>query len=462
MTPTAPTDAPLCFVLMPFGPKKDPAGGADIDFDPIYERAIRPAIEAAGMEPVRADEERAGGIIHKPMFERLLLCDFAVADLTTANPNVFYELGIRHAARPSTTLAIFAGSQKLPFDVGFLRALPYDLAEHNAFTPREADRLKTALAGRLAELREIARTDAAVDSPVFQLLTDLAPPDVKRLKTDVFRERVRYSNERKRALADARARGDAAGVADVERGLGSLDGAEVGVIVDLFLSYRAVRAWDRMVELYGRMPAALRRQAMMQEQHGLALNRMGRRREAVTVLEALVATQGPSSETLGILGRVHKDLWAAAARAGDPAAPGHLRRAIDCYVRGFEADWRDAYPGINAVTLLDIEGSPAALGQRDALLPVVRFAVGQRLRRATPDYWDHATLLELAVLATDEAEARRRLAEALAAVREAWEPETTANNLGLIRAAREARGAAPPWLEEVIAALAARAAPPKP
>ena len=93
---------------MPFGVKKDPSTGLAIDFDQIYETAIRPAIEAAELEPIRADEERTGGIIHKPMFERLMLCDFAVADLTTANANVFYELGVRHAVRPATTLAIFA------------------------------------------------------------------------------------------------------------------------------------------------------------------------------------------------------------------------------------------------------------------------------------------------------------------------------------------------------------------
>jgi hypothetical protein len=85
----APSLAPLCFVLMPFGRKKDPKGGPDIDFDVIYETAIRPALEDAGLEPVRADLERTGGIIHKAMFERLLLCDYAVADLTTANANVF-------------------------------------------------------------------------------------------------------------------------------------------------------------------------------------------------------------------------------------------------------------------------------------------------------------------------------------------------------------------------------------
>src|SRR6476646_193922 len=97
----------FCFVLMPFGKKKDDAGRL-IDFDQIYSEIIKPAVEDADLEPIRADEETVGGIIHKPMFERLMLCDYAVADLTTANANVFYELGIRHAARPWSTVLLFA------------------------------------------------------------------------------------------------------------------------------------------------------------------------------------------------------------------------------------------------------------------------------------------------------------------------------------------------------------------
>ena len=58
--------APLCFVLMPFGQKPDPTG-AMIDFDRIYAELIAPAISAADLEPLRADQETIGGIIHKPM-----------------------------------------------------------------------------------------------------------------------------------------------------------------------------------------------------------------------------------------------------------------------------------------------------------------------------------------------------------------------------------------------------------
>jgi len=66
-----------------------------------------------------------------------------------------------------------------------------------------------------------------------------------------------------------------------------------------------------------------------------------------------------------------------------------------------------------------------------------------------PDYWDHATLLEIAVLAADESAASQALCDALAAVREIWEPETTANNVKLIREARSRRGISVPWAEEI-------------
>jgi tetratricopeptide (TPR) repeat protein len=454
-------EKPLCFVLMPFGAKKDPAGGPDIDFDAIYEKAIGPAVESAGMECIRADEERTGGIIHKPMFERLLLCDFAVADLTTANPNVFYELGIRHAARPATTLAIFAKNTRLPFDVNFLRAIGYELAAGNAFTDTEAGPLRSTIERKLRELRDLARQGGATDSPVYQLLSDFGPPDISRLKTDVFRDRALYSNQRKSALAQARQKGDLAGLTAIENDLGDLDSCEAGVLVDLFLSYRALKAWDNMIALYSRLPPTLERSTMMREQFALALNRAKRPQEAIAVLDGLIKEKGPSSETLGILGRVYKDLWAGAVGSGKGVlARGYLKQAIEAYKRGFEADWRDAFPGINAVTLLDIEGSAESQAQKQELLPIVRFAVQQRLKGGNPDYWDYATLLEVAVLASDEQEAGERLSDALAHVREPkWEPESTANNLELIRAAREKRGTVQPWLADVIGALKSAAGP---
>jgi hypothetical protein len=194
-----------------------------------------------------------------------------------------------------------------------------------------------------------------------------------------------------------------------------------------------------MIALVERMPAPLAATVMVQEQLGFALNRAGRGEEAERVLLALIQERGPSSETYGILGRVYKDRWQAARSGNEFLAPaGVLKRAIDAYLEGFEADWRDAYPGINAVTLMEIAEPPDP--RREQLVPVVAYAVARSLAAGKPDYWDHATRLELAVLARDEADATTSLADALASVREPWESETTARNLRLIREARERRG----------------------
>lgn len=433
---------PLCFILMPFGKKPD-ATGRTVDFDAVYEVLIAPAVRDAGMEPLRADEEKTGGIIHKPMFERLILCEYAIADLTAANANVFYELGVRHATRPHATVLLFAeGCGQLPFDVAQLRALPYCLDA--AGRPMEIDTVRAALAERLRAARISAH-----DSPLYQLLEDY--PAVDHAKTDVFRKQVEYSKSMKERLAHARCAGLDA-VRQVEWEIGNLADCEAGVVIDLFLSYRAVKGWEDMIILVSKMSPVLATTVLVQEQLGFALNRAGKGEEAERVLVELIAQRGPASETCGILGRVYKDHWVTAVKEGKIAlAQGLLEKAIDAYCQGFEADWRDAYPGINAVTLMELREPPDP--RRLEILPVVSYAVKRRLATTTPDYWDYATLLELAVLGSNLTQANEWLGKALAAVREAWEPETTARNLALIRNARHGRGEDIDWLEAILAEL---------
>jgi tetratricopeptide (TPR) repeat protein len=430
---------PLCFVLMPFGKKPDAAGKL-IDFDAVYKQLIAPAIKAARLEPLRADEEMSGGIIHEPMYERLILCDFAVADLTTANANVFYELGIRHAARPWSTVMLFAaGGSRLPFDVAPLRALPYHLSP--------AGGPANVVAGRaaLTALLRAARKETT-DSPIYQMVEDY--PKVDHTKTDVFREQVDYSADIKQKLAQARAKESKKAMAAIERKMGDLCSVESGAIVDLLLSYRAVSAWKEMVALVKRMPKSLARSALVQEQYGLALNRAGRSAEAEQVLLALIKRRGPSSETYGILGRVYKDRWQAAKKKGNNAlARSALKKASDTYLKGFETDWRDAYPGVNAVTLMELQDPPDP--RRTQLVPVVRYAVERRIAGGEPDYWDHATLLELAALANDEERAPSALGDALTCRPEPWMRITTANNLAMILEARARRKEAQPWLKDI-------------
>jgi len=429
---------PLCFVVMPFGVKPDGRGGS-IDFDAVYENLIVPSVAGAGLQPLRADQELVGGIVHKPMFERLILCDYAVADLTTANANVFYELGVRHAVRPYSTVLIAAGVGGTPFDLAPDRVLPYDLdaAGVPAASSEDVERLTAALR---------AAREASTDSPVFQLVDDLPTPEIDRAKTDIFRDQAAYSATAKRRLAEARATG-AEALREAERELGSLEDVEAGITVDLFLSYRAIRAWDEMIRLAGRMPRPLAETVMVREQLGFALNRVGRSEEAEEVLLGVLEQRGPSSETYGLLGRVYKDRWAAERARSAVRARGFLRQAVEAYRSGFEADWRDAYPGINAVTLMEILDPGGDEQQR--LVPVVRYAAERRIADGRADYWDHATRIELAVIARAAADAQEAAADALAAVREPWEPESTANNLKLIREARAEAGERLAWADAI-------------
>jgi tetratricopeptide (TPR) repeat protein len=280
------------------------------------------------------------------------------------------------------------------------------------------------------------------------------PNGIDRERTDIFRQEVEYSLAQKNKLAEARRQKTADAVRAVEAEIGDLAGVESGVVIDLFLSYRSVKAWDDMIRLSEQMPKPLAVTVMVREQKALALNRAGRGEEAEIVILDLLKDRGPSSETYGILGRVYKDRWEAAAKAGKTfPARGLLDKAIDAYRKGFEADWRDAYPGINAVTLMELKEPPDP--RRLDLIPVVTYAVERRIAGGQPDYWDHATRLELAVLGKNEDKALQALGDALANIREPWEPETTLRNLRLIREAREKRGEAVDFEKQVEEELAA-------
>lgn len=447
------TKPPLCFILMPFGIKAN-ADGSVINFDRVYQDLIAPAARDAELEPIRADQEVTGGIIHKPMFERLILCPFAVADLTTANANVYYELGVRHAFKPFSTVQIIAEGSRLPFDVQMLRTIPYTLGSDGVPDPAKAAATSAAIGTFLREARKGAK-----DSPVFQLIDGLPVPNLEHLKTDVFRDQVDYSEQVKVKLANARRSAQKAdAVRTVEKELGEIADLDTGVAIDLMLSYRAVSAWEDMVRLIQRFSGPLTQTVMVREQLGLALNRLKRRDEAQQVLLKLIEERGPSSETCGILGRVYKDQWEDAIKSGNAfLAKGYLDKAIKMYLQGFQADWRDAYPGINAITLMELRNPPDE--RRKELVPVVRYAVQRKIEKGKPDYWDYATLLELAVLEGNKEGASQALGDTLANVREKWEPETTARNVRLIRETREARGEPTPFEADVEQALGQAALP---
>lgn len=421
---------PLCFILMPFGKKTD-AKGRLIDFDLIYHDFIKKAVEKAGLEPIRADEELLGGTIHKPMFERLILCEFAIADLTSLNPNVFYELGVRHAIRGQTTIPIFAFDAELPFDLKMERTLPYNLNKDGELVDAEEE------INKLVAKIEYCRENKHIDSPVFQLVDGFkVTHNLSHEKTDVFREKAEYDNNIKEKLFNARNKSKEE-VLSVWNDLKPISEKSAGLVVDLYLSLRAVSAFKEMVNLYEEMDAPLKQIKMIREQLGFALNRTKKRKEAEKVIEKVIDEFGFDPETNGILGRVYKDQFVEQINKNSSLAKAYLKKAIDCYKKGFDADWRDAYPGVNLLTLAEIAGESDLASD---YLPIVEFAVRKRIEK--PDYWDLATLAELKVIEGDINKGQEYLSEAITYIpdNEKWMLETTLNNINMIRDARSQRG----------------------
>ncbi len=420
-----------CFVDMPFGTKTDPKSGIEVDFNQIYTEAIKPAVDATGLECIRGDNERSGGIIHTAMFARLLLSEFVIADLTMGNPNVFYELGVRHTARPYSTIPIFATISELPFDVNLVRAIPYDL-ENGRISNQAKEGLIDAIQQRI---ERALKGPISKDSPLFQLFDKFPGIQMSHEVTDVFRDRVEYSEEIKDKLEDARLAGSKEQMRDaiklIQSELGNLNTSERGILIDLFLSYRDAEAFDEMIALYDDFPSELKNSMIARQQYGFALNRRGDWRKAERVLTKVIDDFGESAETYGLLGRIYKDRYKA-SDAGDASGRGHLEKAITAYTKGFEAEPMDYYPGVNAITLLVLKNDSEARVEIKRLLPLVMFAVIRQGGADSNNYWTLATLLELAMLDGDKNLVNKILPGLLATDARKWMFQTTLDNLNLI------------------------------
>jgi tetratricopeptide (TPR) repeat protein len=437
---------PLCFALMPFGRKTDESGRM-IDFDIIYQQIIAPAIIAADMEPMRADQERMGGAIHKAMFERLLLREYAVADVTGANPNVFYELGIRHATRPRSTVILFAEGTALPFDVALLRCVRYETDSRGV--PVEPKRHLALIKEKLKE----AQQDTYDDSPLFQLVDGMPRISLDRERMDSFRGRMEELKNLQAQLRLAGRAGKRALQALTQKAaLGNLADLDPGFVVDLFISYGEVRAYEETIEFYKRMPSPLRRGRAVQERLSLAYMRLQKHDDAERVLRRLLEEAGPSSEAHGLLGNLYTDRWEALRndQEGALAARGFLRRAINEYVKGFMVDWRDPFPGNNAIMLMEIQGPP--FEQRDELLPVVAFSAKRRAE-IQKDFWGYGNLLQMAVITRNKSAAEEAAEQALATYNGEWQAETAAHNLRLLRENRAGQGEDVVWIGRIEMAL---------
>ena len=160
-----------CFVVMGFGTKTDLATGRKLNLDKSYQALIKPVLENKGLVCVRADEIKHSGAIDTPMYQQLLLADLVIADISTANPNALYELGLRHALRPRTTIVISEKQLSYPFDLNHIRISSYiHLGENIDYF--EVLRFQQLLAETIDKVLQVD----VPDSPVYTFLSDLIPP----------------------------------------------------------------------------------------------------------------------------------------------------------------------------------------------------------------------------------------------------------------------------------------------
>lgn len=146
-----------CFVIMPIGSEEDYEKYKD-----IYECMIKEAVEDAGLELqcVRADEVSKSGVIIKDIMKRLYEADVVIADLSGLNPNVCYELGVRHALKGGTIM-IVDDIESIPFDLKPYRVLEYSTTPRGIFNFKRD--LKRFLQSALDDPR-------GADNPVLDFL----------------------------------------------------------------------------------------------------------------------------------------------------------------------------------------------------------------------------------------------------------------------------------------------------
>lgn len=178
-----------CFVVMGFGIKTDYVNGRKLDLNKSYRLLIKPVVENKGIECVRADEIMHSGSIDVQMYNELLKADLVIADLSTANPNALYELGIRHALRPYTTIVISEDKLVYPFDLNHILISKY---QHlgDAIDYEEVERFREALGNLIDEV--IDKNES--DSPVYTYLNSLIPPQTQQQIKESILEAPSVSN----------------------------------------------------------------------------------------------------------------------------------------------------------------------------------------------------------------------------------------------------------------------------
>jgi Tetratricopeptide Repeats-Sensor len=447
--PDPTTEKATCFVVMGFGKKTDFETGRVLDLDQSYLNLIKPAVEAADLKCIRADEIVHSGLIDVPMYELLLKADVVVADLSTSNRNAVYELGVRHALRPYTTV-IIAEEQMMKspfFDLNHIVIRQYrHLGEDIGVS--EAKRFTSELT---AAIREILAKEPKLrwDSPVYKFIDSLRPPSIaKQVKAAVAA--ATSSSSASAGMAGAGTPAHSELMQRVDEAQKERNWVKARMLLEEIREMRRAgtleASADQQVE-NSEDPYILQRLALATYKSEYPTPEEAFR-GARDVLKLLDPQTSNDTETLGLWGSVHKRLWELTKDSN------YLDEAVRAYERGFYLR-NDYYNGINYAYLLN-ERAAHPIGFAEA---VADFVQARRVRKEVvsicnqwlesnprtaplppgskfPEkrYWVLATLAEAQIGLEEEALDQQRLEEASAAAPERWMKQTTQEQVTKLKA----------------------------
>jgi len=416
------SDKKKCFVVMGFGEKTDYQTSRVLDLNKTYKHIIKPAVLDAGLECVRADEIPHSGTIEMPMFEQLLQADLVIADLSTSNLNAAYELGVRHALKPRTTIIIAEDKFVSPFDTGHIATMRYR-HDGKALDIDEVERFREVLNKAIAAIL----ANPAPDSPVYTFLRPLTPPVLGEERAQAVRGSA--------VEADAATGGDNAG------------NPALAVLMEQLNEAKKKKDFDTAKSLLKIIIGMTTNQTAFKQQLALVTykskkpDELSALKEAQVILGELNPMHSNNAETLGLWGAVYKRLFEIAKQRAD------LDTAILSYEKGYRL-LSDYYNGINWAFLLNVRASLS--GPADA---ITDFVLARRTRadvleicktkletlKDSPQtrserYWILATMAEACLGLEDAAQSEKYLNDAKEYADEPWMLESTFEQLEKLRA----------------------------
>lgn len=164
----------VCFVISPIG---EPDSDTRKRSDQVLKHVIRPAATSCGYKAVRADEIDKPGMITSQVIQHVVNDALVIADLTERNPNVFYELAIRHALRKPLVQIIRKG-EAIPFDVAGTRTIYVD--------HKDLDSVEAAKNEIIEQIKALEKDSSDIETPIsvsldLQLLRQSDKPEERSL-----------------------------------------------------------------------------------------------------------------------------------------------------------------------------------------------------------------------------------------------------------------------------------------